>query len=274
MSKKSPIRLFWWSEPFLMGKPKENFGDLLGKYLVEKIADTSVVFVNPRKWHFKDYFEPIYATAGSILAHVNRHCVVWGSGIILKDQVVKPATFLAVRGPQTRKRLLEQGYKVPEVYGDPALLLPLYYNPPIEKKYILGIVPHYNDFKAVQQGYQNSKDVLIIDLMTNDVEATTDLFLSCERIVSSSLHGLIVAHAYGIPAVWVQFSDKLFGDGIKFRDYFESVKLPYYQPEISKQLPSIEELKLQFDTQPSLPEATTVSQIQKGLLEVCPFLKK
>ncbi|WP_339611877.1 polysaccharide pyruvyl transferase family protein [uncultured Planktosalinus sp.] len=268
------IRLFWWNEVYYMGKPLQNYGDLLGKYLVEKISNKEVEFVNPRKWHLKDYFQPIYATAGSILAHVNRHCVVWGSGIILKDQVVKPARFLAVRGPQTSKRLLEQGYKVPEIYGDPALLLPLYYNPPIEKKYTLGIVPHYNDFKAVQQNYQNRKDLLIIDLMTNDIEATTNLFLSCERIVSSSLHGLIVAHAYGIPAVWVQFSDKLFGDGIKFRDYFESVKLPTYQPEVSEQLPSIEELKRLLDTFPSLPEQKTISQLQKGLMDVCPFVEK
>src|SRR5690606_38482184 len=117
--------------------------------------------------------------------------------------------------------------------------------------------------------YQNEKEVLLIDLMTNDIEATTDLFLSCERIVSSSLHGLIVAHAYGIPAVWVQFSDKLFGDGIKFQDYFESVKLPYYQPEVSEQLPSIDELHKRLDTYPALPDKTVISHLQKGLMAVC-----
>lgn len=271
MNNKKKIRLFWWSEPILLGKHFENYGDVLGKYLVEKITNAPVVFVNPRKWHIKDYFQPIYVTAGSILAHVNRHCIVWGSGIIQKDQVVKPAKFLAVRGPQTRKRLLEQGLHVPAVYGDPGLLLPLYYHPTKEKKHKLGIVAHYNDFKTIKPGYENQKDVLLIDLMTNDVEATTDLFLSCERIVSSSLHGLIVAHAYGIPAVWVPFSDKLFGDGIKFQDYFESVQLPYNHPEVSEHLPSIEELYKQFETTPSLPDKKVIHQLQKGLMAVCPF---
>lgn len=271
MSKQNPIRLFWWSEPHLLGKPKENYGDLLGKYLVQKISGKEVVWAHPKKWHFKDYFQPIYVTAGSVLAHVNNKCIVWGSGIINKDQIVKPAKFLAVRGPQTRKRLLEQGYQVPEVFGDPGMLLPLYYQPTIEKKYKLGIIPHYNDFKTIKPLYENEKEVLLIDLMTNDIEATTNLFLQCEHIVSSSLHGLIVAHAYGVPAVWVQFSNKLFGDGIKFKDYFESVQISFYQTELSEELPSIEELLKRFETYPSLPDAKVTSQLQKGLMEVCPF---
>jgi hypothetical protein len=226
MKKTDPTRLFWWSEVHLMSKPKENYGDLLGRYLVEKISGKEVVWVYPKKWHFKDAFQPIYVTAGSVLAPVNKKCMVWGSGIILRDQVVEPARFLAVRGPQTRQRLLEQGHKVPEVYGDPGLLLPLYYHPEIKKKYKFGIVAHYNDYKALRALYEDDKEVLLIDLMTNDIEATTDLFLQCERIISSSLHGLIISHAYGIPAVWVRYSDKLFGDNIKFQDYFESVGIP------------------------------------------------
>lgn len=274
MPNNKKIRLFWWSEPLLQGKPKENYGDLLGKYLVEKISGMEVVWVHPKKWHLKDYFQPIYVTAGSILAHVNKKCVVWGSGIIQKDQGVKPAKFLAVRGPQTRKRLLQQGYKVPEVYGDPGLLLPLYYKPTIEKKYKLGIVAHYNDFKTVQTLYETEKEVLLINLMTNDIEATTDLFLQCEKIVSSSLHGLIIAHAYRIPAVWVQFSDKLFGDGIKFQDYYESVKLPFSTPEIAPGKQSLEGFLNRFNSQPSLPDPKVIARLQKGLMDACSFVSQ
>lgn len=264
------IRLFWWSEPYLMGKPKEDYGDLLGKYLVEKISGNQVRWTDPRKFQISGLWQPVYVTAGSILAHVNKKCVVWGSGIIQKNQVVKPAGFLAVRGPQTRKRLLEQGHKVPEIYGDPGLLLPLHYNPPTTKKYKLGIVAHYNDYKSIKTLYENETGVLLIDLMTNDIEATTDLFLQCERIVSSSLHGLIVSHAYGIPAVWVQFSDTLFGDGIKFRDYFESVQLPFYMPEVTPEKQSKEAFLELFEQHP-LPQKKVIAELQEGLMEVCPF---
>jgi hypothetical protein len=267
----SKIRLFWWNEIKLMSKSKENYGDALGPYLVKKISKKEVVWVLPKKFYIKILWRPIYVTIGSVLAHVNENCIIWGSGIIQKNQSVAPATFLAVRGPQTRKSLMAQGYNVPEVYGDPALLLPLYYNPKVEKTYPLGIVPHYTDYKQVYEMYEHVPHILVIDLMSTDIEATTDLLLKCERIVSSSLHGLIVSHAYGIPAVWVEFSDKLFGDGIKFQDYFEAVDMPAYKPINIRNVLSLDALLLFFETIPSLPEVSKIKSIQEGLMRVCPF---
>lgn len=265
------IRLFWWSEPHLMGKAKENFGDLLGKYIVEKIAQKPVIWVHPKKMSFRGLFKPIYVTIGSVLAHVNRKCIIWGSGIIQDNQVVKAAKFLAVRGPETRRVLLKQGYNVPEVYGDPAILLPKYYYPKIKKKYILGIVPHYVDYEMVRSSYKDRKDVLIINLMTEDIEATTDLFLQCEKIVSSSLHGLIVAHAYQISAVWVKFSNKLFGDDIKFKDYFESVLIKPYVSEVLMPLNENESFENLFVEHQTMPEASQINKMQNDLMRVCPF---
>jgi len=266
----SSIRLFWWSEPKLMGKPYENYGDLLGVYIVEKMSQKQVVFAHPKKRSFKDLLQPIYVTAGSILAHVNKKCIVWGSGIIKKDQVVKPAKFLAVRGPETRNNLLKQGYDVPEIYGDPGLLLPRYYNPVITKKYKLGIIPHYVDIEIAIQLTSNQSDIHIIDLMTNDIEKTTDQILQCKRVISSSLHGLIVSHAYGIPAVWIQFSDNLFGDNIKFRDYFSSVDLSYLENKWSSPDMSESEIENYF-TENALPKQKRINDLQSRLIESCPF---
>jgi len=269
----SSIRLFWWNEKIIQKKDRENYGDLLGKYLVEKISGKKAVFAWPKKFSFLDWFAPIYVTVGSILANVNEKCIVWGSGIIDQNIKIKNAIFLAVRGPQTRKFLIDLSYNVPEIYGDPALLLPRYFNPVVEKKYKYGFVPHYNDFKLVQNWFKDNPEVHLIDLMTNDIEAKTIEFLQCEKIISSSLHGIIVAHAYNIPAVWQKFSDKVFGDDIKYQDYFESVQLPFSKPEIRLEKYSESELERLFENNFNLPKREVINQLCDGLLEVCPFKK-
>ncbi|WBL24858.1 polysaccharide pyruvyl transferase family protein [Zunongwangia sp. HGR-M22] len=271
MPKK--IRLFWWNERKIQNKAKENYGDMLGKYLVEKISGKKVEFAWPQKNSYKNLFSPIYVTIGSVLAHVSEKCIVWGSGIINKTHPVKEATFLAVRGPQTRKYLIEKGYQVPEVYGDPAILLPDFYTPEIPKAYTLGIIPHYNDYKAAKKLLEGVRCIIVIDFMTNDVEKTTCEILACERIVSSSLHGLIVSHAYGIPAVWQKFSDKVFGDDIKYQDYMESVQIPFYKPAIRQTPYTFSELEMLFTNYPSLPNAQIMKNLKEGLIEVCPFEK-
>lgn len=270
MFKGDKIPLFWWSEKVLMGKSLENYGDLLGKYLVEKISGRQSIFKHSKQKHWFDTGK-VLVTIGSILANVNKRCVVWGSGIISKSVPVKKATFLAVRGPQTRAFLLEKGYDVPEVYGDPAILLPNYYKPKVEPIFTIGIIPHYSDYKMVKDWYHDNENVTVIDLMTNDIEATTDSILQCKHIVSSSLHGIIVAQAYGIPAVWQKFSDNLFGDDIKFQDYFESVGIDSYQPEIIDQPLDHNSLEMLLKKYPVLPNKIIVEGLQKGLLEAFPL---
>lgn len=271
MRNANTIKLFWWNEKIMHNKSQENYGDLLGKYLVEKISGKKAVFTSPKKFSISHYFSPIYVTIGSILSNVNKFCVVWGSGIITKNSVIQRAKFLAVRGPQTRNALLQQGYEVPEVFGDPALLLPCFFHPKVSKEYKYGIVPHYVDKEKIECLFQNRKDILIIDLMTNDIESKTEEFLKCEKIISSSLHGVIVSHAYGIPAVWQKFSNKVFGDDIKYQDYFESVQMQYYVPSIQEEVYSEEELLNLFINLPSLPDKKVLANLCVQLLEVCPF---
>ncbi|MFD0977926.1 polysaccharide pyruvyl transferase family protein [Salinimicrobium gaetbulicola] len=272
IDKRKPIPLFWWSEIKFIFREKENYGDLLGKYLVEKIAGRPIKFVHPKKQPWYKWNRTNYLTAGSILHHATKDSIVWGSGIIDREHSIAPAHFRAVRGPRTRQFLMDSGYNCPEVYGDPALLMPEYFNPKVMKKYKVGIIPHYHDHKQVFDTYKDDLDIKVIDLLTLDVEDVTKQILECESTISSSLHGIIVSHAYGIPSVWVEFSNKLFGDGVKFADYLESVDVPLYDPEYLNRRYSTEDfLKLIGDFQATIkPEK--LKGLQESLLRSCPFL--
>jgi hypothetical protein len=85
---------------------------------------------------------------------------------------------------------------------------------------------------------------------------------------------VIVAHAYGIPAVWQKFSDTLFGDDVKYQDYFESVALTYYKPMIREKEYSEVELQRLFETSNCLPQESVVENLRNGLMGVCPFINK
>ena len=119
--------------------------------------------------------------------------------------------------------------------GDPALILPDLYQPKSyeEKKFKLGIVPHYIDQTDFVSRFdpQGEKSYTVLNIAINKVERFIDRIIECEFIISSSLHGVIIAQAYNIPAVWVEFSDKVIGSGFKFFDFFQSVGIAPYKPQ-------------------------------------------
>ncbi len=270
LTKKIP--LFWWSSKKFESKVNENFGDIVGPYLIKKINNREVHFVQPKKRKITELFTKIYFTAGSILAHIDKNCIVWGSGVIEKNTRVAKATFLAVRGPKTREILIKQGCEVPEIYGDPALLLPKFYTPNKSlKKYAVGIIPHYVDYIKVFEWYKNNDTIKVINLLNDSVEEVVDEICSCETIISSSLHGIIVAHTYQIPAVWVKFSDKLFGDDLKFYDYFSSVNKYDISSNFIHQKLSKEELVSLVLKNGILISKTTITNLQDELMKTCPF---
>lgn len=271
MQNSKLIPLFYWSEIKFIFKKKENYGDLLSKYLVEKISGRKVKWINPRKQPWYKLNKKHYLAIGSILHLASNQSVVWGSGIIDRKHTVPKADFRAVRGPQTRKFLNDLEISCPEVYGDPALLLPRYFKPQIEKKYKIGIIPHYHDYNLVRENFKEKKEVLVLDLMTMEVEEVTSQLLKCEKTISSSLHGLIVSHAYEIPSIWVEFSDKIFGDGIKYQDYLESVDIQFYKPPYLEEKVSCDEIENLFNIYPALPENGSVDKLCDGLMQVCPF---
>lgn len=203
-----------WSGPHL-----PNWGDILNPIIIKNMTGKAVSYT-------KDQTVPHYICIGSILQWANSNTTVWGAGFIGSDRRLKEQPDIrAIRGPRSRDIVLSQGYKCPEVYGDPALLYPRYYKPKTGKKYRYGIIPHYidQDNEWLEQ-FKGNPDVKIINILNKNVNRFMDDVNECEIILSSSLHGIICGDSLGIPSYWIKLSDKVIGNGFKFYDYFDSVK--------------------------------------------------
>ena len=204
--------------PFFYYNNLDNFGDLITPYLLSKHCNK-----DDYTFDFKDSDTTKIISCGSIMRLCNKKAIVYGSGIRNRDQDIKTGIIKIVRGPLTRKRLLEIGCYCPPIYGDPGVLLPLYYNPTIIKTHKLGIVPHHIHYTTINKMYNDSADIKVINVVNKNIELVIDDILSCEKIISSSLHGLIISDAYNIPNKWVKFNNEIYGDDTKFYDYLLSV---------------------------------------------------
>lgn len=248
-----------------------NIGDDLNRFLIELISGKKVI---PYKYSLisRIHKQVNYLCIGSIISQLtNEKSVIWGSGVLSPDAPLfhKPLKVLAVRGPLTRQYLQAQGVPCPEVYGDPAMLLPQYYQPKFAgKKYTMGIIPHYKDKNhPILDLYRQCEDVCLLDVQNyGDYKLFVDTLCSCQFIISSSLHGLILSDAYGIPNIWVRFSTEVLGGDFKFMDYFLSIKrtLEGEPVEVNSFIPLRELQRLQQQWQ---PPQLKVDQ----LMECCPF---
>lgn len=257
-----------WMNLFKEYPEHQNLGDELNYYLLKELTGKQIVNYGNMYLHCIIN----YCCIGSIIdSLVNADSIIWGAGIISDDRPIKckPLKIYAVRGECTRRRLLSSGIDCPKVFGDPALLLPLVYSSEqsIHKKYI-GIIPHVEDLdnSNVSRLASSCKHVKIIRLCGYaDWHNVIDEINECDFIISSSLHGIIISDAYKIPNVWVEFSDKVVGNGFKFRDYYSSVRSDI--PEVIK-VKNATELE---DLLKYKKEWKPIHIDLNKLLKVCPF---
>lgn len=201
-----------------------NLGDYLGfvvaGWMLERKNLSLETWVKKRK-HLKCVGSNIYAGF--------QNSTVWGSGIPNRPQGFKrlnaflihyPFTRLdirAVRGPLTRELLLKWGQKCPEVYGDPAILMPLIYQPLKETKKDLLVIPQFVTEKTFREKYP---DLYMVSMNTDNYKSVIDAIVSSKKVITSSLHAVILSDAYGVPSVLYRGLSKRID--FKYLDYYYS----------------------------------------------------
>jgi len=231
-------------------KNQDNVGDLLSEITVDFVKEKLNL-----KDTKKDKTIRMFAI-GSVIHAARSEMVIWGSGI--RNSITQPPKvkfdIRAVRGPLTRKRMMENGYDCPAIYGDPALLLPLFYNPKIEKKYDYTIIPHYYKENDVPDQYKGK----MMSTFTSDWRGFIDRIIASEYVVSSSLHGLILAEVYGVPAILYDVESDVY----KYEDYFQGTG--------RTNIPIAESLEFAIQNKPSAPPIQGIEKIQSDLLGAFP----
>lgn len=205
------VNLHWWSMQKNTGE--ENIGDLLSVVVCEEMLKKKSLKLDTKVSSTKHLF-----AIGSIIQGGAQNATIWGSGTKngLKDfpwyvSKSRKLDVRLVRGPLTREALLKSGYDCPDKYGDPALILPLFYKPKVSDKKEYGVILHHAT---------NRKEEGSITPVGSSWEEFVDFIFNSKLIISSSLHGIIIAEAYGIPAILL--SDTATENIFKYQDYYYS----------------------------------------------------
>ena len=210
-TRQPPVRLFWSTDH---SRYNSNVGDELSPAIVRLVSQREVEWAPPEGCDL--------AAIGSIIEMAlgvprQTPTVIWGSGFISDGPPLPHAPLIvtALRGPDSAQRLSVAG-DLP--LGDPGLLASLLVSRRPAKRQAIGIVPHYADMDlpitaawAEKRGRVISPRLPAMDFLK--------AVAACELILSSSLHGLIIADSLGVPNHWVRLSDRVIGHGFKFRDH-------------------------------------------------------
>lgn len=247
-------QVYWWS-PLRrrLQARRENVGDYLSPLVVQRILDRY-----GRRILDKRPAAGRLLAIGSVLHHARDGDVVWGAGVNGKvpeeNHRFRHLDVRAVRGPLTRAFLIDRGIDCPEVYGDPAFLLPALFpelRRPAAAHTDYLVIPHLNDRPAAWTAQVDRGRLL---WPTVHWKRFIRRILGSRLVLSASLHGVIVAEAFGIPARVVRLTES--ESPFKYTDYYLGTGRADYRVarSVTEGLQLGGEASPQFDPRPLLQQ--------------------
>lgn len=270
-----------------------NMGDELNKQIIEKCFGYEVVrcsFLDGEMCAIGSCLG-MYTLHGTFPMRLRQrvngiarpHVSVWGTGFINYTDCEgrffkRDMRFCAVRGELTRKRVEKMtGKKLDIPTADGGLLASELLGELPQKRYDVGIVPHLCDLKDPKveellrvygggNGAGAAQKARFINVKEEPLKVVKEI-AQCRTILSSSLHGLIVADSLGIPNLHMVLGDRLLGDGYKFDDYYSAYGILHCPCDLREEKPpKIHEIESRYQVR-----REAVEQKKKALKEAFPF---
>lgn len=253
----------YWRE---CGPRAGNFGDNLVPHILRHVYRTAV----ERATEFKD---ADLISLGSILGEIPNDYsgTIWGTGFMFFHEaaIFPNARIAAVRGLLTSHRI-QRETKPYFALGDPGMFACELCPKPSRTRWPLGLIPHYVDWGndplhkwAAQHAY-----IRVIDPCQHPLMVLNEMAM-CDRILSSSLHGLISADSLGIPAWWMYLSNQVQGGDFKFRDYLSLFGVDDPRPWCFSSDWSVDWVMGTLDKQPARRHEPFCSSLRAALMECC-----
>ncbi|QGP89345.1 hypothetical protein GKZ92_17930 [Gordonia sp. 135] len=250
--RRDGVKTFWWRRVgFAHDRP--NFGDELTARLVPEISEISCTWAHPKRSEF--------IGAGSILEMVQaagapRGLKVWGSGFIQEPKRKRKYDFpdfdfYAVRGKLTLDRVRADRRVA---LGDPGLLVSRVYQPaPVVPGRVGFVYNHEHRNDRILRALAQAGRVATIDPLRDPRDVIVDI-TKCEFVFATSLHGLVVADAFGVPNAWVALKKPLGGGRYKFEDYYSAFdgNAVQHNAAIVEDADAIQQLKDEYTGVPNL----------------------
>lgn len=205
-----------------------NFGDELTPLIIQKLLPKQELIFYKSKVP-EDNKAEILTSLGSIIHLIPDGSYVWGTGHNPnKQRVPKNLKVFATRGPISMNHLNNHGYDLDKnkiAFGDPALLIPRLFPEwaePLDVKHEVTLIPHHNDVPLINDIIINKPKINITYCNSGVFNVIQDI-RSSKKIISSSLHGIILAEMLGKKAVWLQLENsKKTETSEKYLDYYLS----------------------------------------------------
>lgn len=212
-----------------IGPKKNNFGDLLGPIIVQRVVENRGLAqtASERRRDGSHKRQRRLLAVGSIMHMAREGDVVWGTGVngkvLESEHAFKRLDVRAVRGPLTARWLEEnKNLQVPRTFGDPGLLIgylwPELRNRPKTRK--MTIIPNLNEVKKFEK---HPNFISPVAPLMQVLEAIG----SSEFVVGSSLHAMVIADSLGVPSALLASGSE---PAFKYTDYFLGTGRPGYEP--------------------------------------------